>query len=155
MVLFAGHYDVFDLIWVNAHWHQFANPGWRFLAVTNKSVGSTGGSDFLADGGSYVTLVPPASAVAPAYPPHTFTMIIETLDGAGLVLLCILPPLPSFFSFFLFWLLLPLLLLLLPLLLLLMLLLLLLLLLCVSSTGWCAFGLHRDVIVCNISWCLW
>jgi len=75
----SGHYDVFPVLWMNAHWHWFAKPGWRFL-----SIGSTGGAEMLARGyGSYVTLVPPSEAVeAGTYPPGTFSLIVETLQGS-------------------------------------------------------------------------
>ena len=42
------HYDLPPVVWVNAHWHQFAQPGWRFLANA-----SDGGSGWLPAGGSY------------------------------------------------------------------------------------------------------
>jgi hypothetical protein len=90
----SGHYDVPPVLWVNAHWNQFANPGWRFLQA-----GPDGGSGMLAGGGSYVTLVPPPppprdsqggvsttallpSGVASSGSGGTFTMIVETLDGS-------------------------------------------------------------------------
>ena len=90
----SGHYDIPPVVWVNAHWHQFAQPGWRFLkrasenkqntpagASSSSSSGGGGsgggsGSGWLPAGGSYVTLVPPDGS---AHPPHTFTMVIETL----------------------------------------------------------------------------
>jgi len=71
----SGHYDVLPIVWINAHWHQFANPGWRFLQI-----GPDGGAGMLAGGGSYVTLVPPADDAS--YPPGTFTLIVETLFGS-------------------------------------------------------------------------
>jgi galactosylceramidase len=69
----SGHYDVPPVLWVNAHWHQFAQPGWRFLKNS-----TSGGSGWLPSGGSYVTLVPPEGS---AHPANTFTMIVETLVG--------------------------------------------------------------------------
>ena len=78
----SGHYDVPPVLWINAHWHQFAQPGWRFLKNS-----TSGGSGWLPGGGSYVTLVPPATGGAgggeggAAHPANTFTMIIETLTG--------------------------------------------------------------------------
>ena len=72
----SGHYDVPPVVWVNAHWHQFAQPGWRFLENSTEAV--AGGSGWLPGGGSYVTLVPPAGS---PHPPSTFTMIVETLTG--------------------------------------------------------------------------
>ena len=70
---FTGHYDVPPVLWINAHWHQFAQPGWRFLRNS-----TSGGSGWLPGGGSYVTLVPPEGSSLPA---NTFTMIVETLVG--------------------------------------------------------------------------
>jgi galactosylceramidase len=71
----SGHYHVAASLWMNAHWHQFANPGWQFLEVS-----ADGGSGFLPlNHGSYITLVPPHGA---AYPPNTFTMVVETLQGS-------------------------------------------------------------------------
>jgi hypothetical protein len=70
---YSGHYDVPPVVWINAHWHQFAAPGWRFLANA-----TDGGCGWLPAGGSYVTLVPPEAS---AYPDNTFTLIVETLQG--------------------------------------------------------------------------
>lgn len=70
----SGHYQVPPTLWMNAHWHQFAAPGWRFLAI-----GAAGGAALLQGGGSYVTLVPPSGG---SYPTSTFSMIVETLDGS-------------------------------------------------------------------------
>jgi galactosylceramidase len=81
----SAHYDVSPTVWVMAHWGQFVQPGWRFLAVANATARVVGGAGFLAEGGSYVTLVPPSRALRPtgdAYPPSTFVMVIETLQGA-------------------------------------------------------------------------
>eukprot|EP00937_MAST-01D_sp_MAST-1D-sp2_P003472 g3472.t1 len=94
----SGHYEVHGSLWAFAHWHHFVDSGgsggdgsgggaWRFLPVRNDSLAAAGtrpgGAGFLAGGGSYVTLVPPASnARAYAYPAHAFTLIIETLDGS-------------------------------------------------------------------------
>ena len=80
----SGHYDVPPVLWVNAHWHQFAQAGWRFLANATEEI--AGGSGWLPGGGSYVTLVPPASdsgdgAQGQDYADGTFTMIVETLTG--------------------------------------------------------------------------
>lgn len=69
----SGHYDIPPVVWINAHWHQFAQPGWRFLKNS-----TTGGCGWLPGGGSYVTLVPPEESSLPA---NTFTMIVETLLG--------------------------------------------------------------------------
>ena len=91
----SGHYAVHDSLWTFAHWHHFADSSsgrWRYLPVRNDSLAANGtqqqgGAGFLREGGSYVTLVPSAagqgrghaSAAAIAYPPHAFTLIIETL----------------------------------------------------------------------------
>jgi hypothetical protein len=45
----SGHYKVPPVLWMNAHWGQFATPGWKFL-----SIGPAGGSNLLAAGGSCV-----------------------------------------------------------------------------------------------------
>ena len=45
----SGHYDVPPVVWINAHWHQFVQPGWRFLQNS-----SDGGSGWLQGGGSYL-----------------------------------------------------------------------------------------------------
>lgn len=55
-------------IWTNAHTCQFTAPGWRFLALN-----AGGGTGMLANGGSYVTLVPPAGGA--------FTLVLEKLEG--------------------------------------------------------------------------
>jgi galactosylceramidase len=73
----SGHYDVPPVLWINAHWHHFAQPGWRFLENATAEV--TGGSGWLPGGGSYVTLVPPKGSEA--HPADTFTLIVETLTG--------------------------------------------------------------------------
>jgi galactosylceramidase len=85
----SGHYTVSGSLWMNAHWHQFAAVGWRFLRV-----GAGGGAGMLDGGGSYVTLVPPADDLPQAvhggiasntssrYPAGTFTLIVETLTGS-------------------------------------------------------------------------
>lgn len=70
----SGHYDLYPVLWVNAHWHQFAQAGWQFLKI-----GADGGSGLLAGGGSYVTLVPPQGSSLPS---NTFTLIIESLQGS-------------------------------------------------------------------------
>jgi len=69
----SGHYRIPPVLWINAHWGQFVQPGWRFLMTS--ADGSSGGSSMLAEGGSYVTLVP-------AENDGNFTMIVETLDGS-------------------------------------------------------------------------
>jgi len=80
----SGHYEIPGTIWMMAHWHQFVQPDtWQFLENTNATSGNVGGSGLLAEGGSYVTLVPVASEVAAGvYPAPTFTMIVETLQGS-------------------------------------------------------------------------
>jgi galactosylceramidase len=79
----SGHYSVPPIVWIMAHWHQFAEPGWTFLQIANKTNGVTGGAGMLAGGGSYVTLVPPVvpPATSTVYPRGTFTLIVETLQG--------------------------------------------------------------------------
>ena len=56
----TGHYDVAPVVWVNAHWHQFAQPGWRFLKNA-----STGGSGWLPGGGSQVFPLPSPHPTTP------------------------------------------------------------------------------------------
>ena len=70
----SGHYHVPPTIWIMAHWHQFAKPGWRFLER-----GEAGGAGNLTAGGTYLTLVPPEGS---SHPPNTFTLIVETLQGS-------------------------------------------------------------------------
>jgi galactosylceramidase len=70
----SGHYTVSPALWIQAHWGQFVQPGWRFLDKGN-------GSGFLPEGGSYVTLVPPRDGSFPDSD-IVFTMIIETLHGS-------------------------------------------------------------------------
>eukprot|EP01052_Picozoa_sp_SAG31_P007156 SAG31_NODE_337_length_17493_cov_5.855755_19_plen_792_part_00 len=53
-------------IWTNAHTCQFVEPGWSYLANGK-------GSGYLADGGSYVTLVSPNR--------KSFTVVLEKLEG--------------------------------------------------------------------------
>ena len=54
----SGYYEVSPTIWLQAHWGQFVQPGWRFLHVPG------GGSGFLdvpgapLHAGTYVSLVP-------------------------------------------------------------------------------------------------
>ncbi|KAG7361104.1 glycosyl hydrolase family 59 protein [Nitzschia inconspicua] len=71
----SGHYTVNPTLWVQAHWGQFVQPGWRFLHAGN-------GSNFLPKGGSYVTLVPPLDDATFPENDFVFTMIIETLHGS-------------------------------------------------------------------------
>ena len=67
----SGYYEVSPTIWLQAHWGQFVQPGWRFLHVPG------GGSGFLdvagapLHGGTYVSLVPPDDLSG-------LTVIIET-----------------------------------------------------------------------------
>ena len=67
----SGYYEVSPTIWLQAHWGQFVQPGWRFLHVPG------GGSGFLdvagapLHGGTYVSLVPPDNLSG-------LTVIIET-----------------------------------------------------------------------------
>lgn len=71
----SGNYAVSAPIWVSAHYGQFVEPGWRYLLSGRGSgllpaVGSVPASS--ADGGSYVTLVPPMDL-------DSLTLIIETM----------------------------------------------------------------------------
>jgi hypothetical protein len=54
----SGHYNVSGPAWVSAHLAQFAQPGWRYLAVGRGSglLPAPGGG---GDSGAFVTLVPP------------------------------------------------------------------------------------------------
>lgn len=70
----SGHYDIFPVLWMNAHWHQFSAPGWHFLPI-----GPAGGADLLPNGGgSYVTLVDSADGGQV----RDFSIIVESLDGS-------------------------------------------------------------------------
>ena len=64
----SGHYEASPTCWAAAHTTQFAQPGWKYLKVADG-----GGSGKLAHGGSYVTLIDPASG--------DYSVIIETADA--------------------------------------------------------------------------
>jgi galactosylceramidase len=51
----SGHYELKSAVHVTAHWTQFTQPGWFYLANTGATTG--GGSGFFAQGGTYATLV--------------------------------------------------------------------------------------------------
>lgn len=74
----SANYTINGPIWTSAHWGQFTKPGWRFL-LNSSSPDVPGGAGYLRNGGSYVTLVPPAGSVE-AEAGH-FSLIIETLEG--------------------------------------------------------------------------
>jgi galactosylceramidase len=70
----SGHYKVPPALWINAHWGQFVQPGWRYL--------DNGlGSGFLPKGGSFVTLVPPKHDNVVHGQTVQFSVIVETLQG--------------------------------------------------------------------------
>ena len=60
-------------IWTNAHSGQFSEPGWRFLSV------NSGGSGWLSQGGSYVTMVSGTDTNDSKVP--QFTLVLEKLHG--------------------------------------------------------------------------
>ena len=62
----SGNYDVQSTIWVTAHTTQFAKPGWRYI---DSACG------YLPGGGTYVTLVPPASG--------DYTVVVETIGATA------------------------------------------------------------------------
>lgn len=70
----SGHYTISPVLWIQAHWGQFVQPGWRFLDSGN-------GSGFLPNGGSYVSLIPPLDQRTSFESEGTFVIIIETLHG--------------------------------------------------------------------------
>jgi hypothetical protein len=62
----SGNYVVCPTVWATAHTTQFARPGWRYL---DKACG------YLADSGSYVTLVSPKG--------KDLSLVIETFGAKG------------------------------------------------------------------------
>jgi hypothetical protein len=61
----SGHYVINSPIWVSAQYTQFTRPGWLYLPVGK-------GSGELPDGGTFVSLVDPATG--------DFTMIAQTME---------------------------------------------------------------------------
>ncbi len=61
----SGHYRVREALWGYAHYGQFSQVGWTYLA---------GGSGMLPGGGSYVTLKSPG---------EDWSLIVETKDARG------------------------------------------------------------------------
>ncbi|HEY3761183.1 MAG TPA: galactosylceramidase [Verrucomicrobiae bacterium] len=59
----SGHYQAREALWGYAHYGQFTQPGWQYLA---------GGSGELAGGGSFVTLKSPGA---------DYSIILETRDA--------------------------------------------------------------------------